>query len=150
MKQPATHSAEWATRRWCGLLGLVVWAGACFGQSGPATVRISGTVMGGSGKHPIHVALWDAAGFLEKPVEEIRIGPGAASEFHFEVQPGRWALSAYEDGNENGKLDMGLFGPKEPSGFWRPFHGWHKPRFDDVAVDVERDVTGAQIQLGKP
>jgi uncharacterized protein (DUF2141 family) len=56
-------------------------------------------------------------------------------------------VSAYEDKNGNGVLDMGLFGPKEPSGFWRPFHAWRKPRFDDVAVDVGRDIADANVTL---
>ena len=42
---------------------------------------------------------------------------------------------------------MGVFGPKEPSGFWRPFHGWRKPRFDDVAVQIDQNTTDAEIKL---
>ena len=136
-------------RRWVRLI-LLLWAGVCFGQVGPgdrATVELSGKVTGGSGKHTIHVAVWNEAGFLAHPVEEVRIAPGAATEFHFDVKRGRWALSAYEDVNENAKLDMGLFGPKEPSGFWRPFHAWRKPRFDDVALEVERDTSGIEIRV---
>jgi hypothetical protein len=44
-------------------------------------------------------------------------------------------------------LDMGRFGPKEPSGMWRPFHAWRKPRFDDVATLVDRPVGGVDIKL---
>ncbi|HEX4308820.1 MAG TPA: DUF2141 domain-containing protein [Acidobacteriaceae bacterium] len=105
--------------------------------------------MSGPRSHAVHVVLWDAAGFLNKPVKEIVIEPQASPDYHFEVRAGRWALSAFEDENDNGKLDMGAFGPKEPSGFWRPFHAWRKPRFDDVAAEVDRDVTDADIRLGK-
>jgi hypothetical protein len=56
-------------------------------------------------------------------------------------------VSAYEDRNENGVLDMGLFGPKEPSGFWRPFAGWHKPHFDEVVVQVDRNIADADVTL---
>jgi len=73
--------------------------------------------------------------------------PGEPAEYHFEVAPGRWALSAYDDLNDNGKLDMGAFGPKEPNGFWKPFHAWRKPRFDDVAVEVDHDIGNADIRL---
>jgi hypothetical protein len=31
---------------------------------------------------------------------------------------------------------MGLFGPKEPAGFFKPFAGWHRPSFDEVAFEV--------------
>lgn len=141
----------WKFRAWLWVLPAILTVGsACRGQTATAPgpmLHVSGQVMGASGKHTVHVALWNAAGFLEHPVEEIRIAPGAATEYSFAVQPGRWALSAYEDVNENGKLDMGHFGPKEPSGFWRPFHGWRRPRFDDVAVEVGKDQAGIEIRL---
>jgi uncharacterized protein (DUF2141 family) len=110
---------------------------------------LSGKVTGGSGTHAVYVALWDASGFLQLPVQKTRIDPGATAVFHFQVPAGRWALSAFEDENGNGLLDEGAFGPKEPSGFWRPFHGWHKPRFDEVAFQIDRDMTDIEIRLRK-
>jgi uncharacterized protein (DUF2141 family) len=110
-------------------------------------ITISGRVLGASGKHPVHVALWDAGSFLERPVQEAQIAAGSEMHFQFTVRPSRWALSAFEDLNENGVLDMGLFGPKEPSGFWRPFSGWRKPRFDDVATVCDSNVSEADINL---
>ena len=71
------------------------------------------------------------------------IEPGRVPRFEFVVEQGRWVVSAYEDLNENGALDMGLFGPKEPSGLWRPFRGWHRPHFDEVASAVDRDIRDA-------
>jgi uncharacterized protein (DUF2141 family) len=113
----------------------------------PGTVKISGRISGASGKGAIYVALWGADGFLKSPIQQIRIEPGSDPVYHFEVPAGRWAVSAFEDKNSNGKLDMGLFGPKEPSGFWHAFSGWHKPRFDEVAVAVDADVINADIAL---
>jgi len=143
--------ASWR-RRWMWVRLIAIWIAICMAQTGSAgvdTFTLSGKVIGGSGKHTIHVALWDAAGFLEKPVQEIRIEPGAATDFHFKLPGGRWALSAFEDENQNGKLDIGMFGPREPSGFWHPFHAWRKPRFEDVAVEIDRDRTDADIRLGR-
>jgi uncharacterized protein (DUF2141 family) len=111
------------------------------------TISVRGHVAGASGRYPVYVALWDSAGFLAHPVQELHVPAGAEPAFSFEVTPGRWALSAYEDRNGNGKLDMGLFGPREPSGFGRRFKAWRKPRFGDVAVLFARDTTGADIQL---
>ena len=122
---------------------------ACLLAAGANTVTLSGKVTGGSGKHTIYVALWDGQNFLGKPVQQIRIASGTTPDFHFDVPPGRWALSAYEDKNENGKLDMGMFGPSEPSGFWHPFHAWRKPRFSDVAVQIDHDTSGIEIKLGR-
>jgi hypothetical protein len=110
---------------------------------------VSGRVNGGSGKHTIFVALWDAGGFLKRPVQQFRIEPGADPRFQFRIPAGRWAISAFEDENGNGILDMGVFGPREPSGFWRPFHAWRKPHFDDVASQIDRETTDADIQLNR-
>ena len=119
------------------------------GQAVPQTVTISGTVLGASGKHTVHVALWDASGFLKKPAQELQFKPPLRPVFQFRVTTGTWTLSAYEDENENGVLDMGTFGPKEPSGFWRAFHQWRKPRFTDVAFSIEKDIANADIQIRK-
>jgi uncharacterized protein (DUF2141 family) len=53
------------------------------------------------------------------------------------VPPGRYAIQAFHDANDNGELDQGLFGiPKEGLGFsndgWK---GWSRPRFDNAAFD---------------
>lgn len=109
--------------------------------------EISGKVIGGSGKHTIFVALWGAQGFLDKPVQQVRIDPPALPVFHFYVPAGSWAVSAFEDENNNGVLDMGRFGPKEPSGFWRAFHGWRKPRFRDVEISVDHNIADASVTL---
>jgi len=110
-------------------------------------VVLSGKVLGASGKGTVHVALWQAEGFLKHPTAEVHFDPGKTTIFHFDVVPGRYALSAFEDLNRNGILDMGMFGPKEPTGFWRPFQGWHKPRFDEVATQFDGDARGLDIVL---
>jgi hypothetical protein len=110
------------------------------------TLSFSGRVIGGSGKHTMHVILWNAEGFLDKPVQELKL-PAGASEFKLSARRGRWAVSAYEDQNENGALDLGAFGPKEPNGFSRPFKAWRKPRFDDVSFVADRDLVGLDVVL---
>ena len=129
------------------LLFVALLAPAGSQQAGVPPVTLSGKVMGASGKHPVYVALWSSAGFLVKPVQQIRIEPGSDSSFYFRVAPGAWALSGYEGVNENGKLDMGMFGPKEPSGFWHPFHAWRRPRFSDVSFTANSDQAQADIDL---
>jgi len=126
------------------LLTLSPAAGA---EDGPAVVALAGRVHGASGRHAIHVALWRRDGFLEHPAREARFAPGQPPEFRFDVPQGKWAVSAFEDRNDNGVLDMGLFGPKEPAGFWRPFTAWRRPKFDDVAAAILRDTTDADVTL---
>ena len=128
----------------------VVLAGlwlASVASAAPAPVRLSGRVIGASGKYAVYIALWHSDGFLTRPVDQVCLKPGTTMKFNFEVAPGHLALSAFEDRNGNGQLDMGVFGPREPSGFWRPFSAWRKPRFDDVRALVARDTLNADITL---
>jgi uncharacterized protein (DUF2141 family) len=114
---------------------------AVLGVTLAASAVVSGHVAGSSGKHSVYVALWAPTGFLEKPAQALRFDAGVEPAFAFTVADGgRWAMSAYEDVNENGVLDQGFFGPKEPSGFSVPFKKWRKPTFDDVVFDVLGDV----------
>jgi len=112
------------------------------------TVKLAGHIHHASGKSVVYVALWGSQdGFLEKPAQTMRIAAGADTNYKFDVAPGQWAVSAFEDTNGNGVLDMGMFGPKEPSGFWRAFTAWHKPKFDEVSARVDKDIPDADITL---
>jgi uncharacterized protein (DUF2141 family) len=132
------------------LIGISISSGQAKAKA-PAqgTITLSGKVLGASAKHTVCVALWNENSFLKKPVQQVQFKTGANTDFQFHVAPGAWAISAYEDENENGVLDMGMFGPKEPSGFWRPFHQWRKPRFADVSSTIDKDTPNADIQLHK-
>ena len=65
------------------------------------------------------------------------------------VEPGRYAISAYHDRNSNGRLDSGPFGiPKEPYGFSRDARGaMGPPSFDDAAFDVPAEGLSLVIHL---
>jgi uncharacterized protein (DUF2141 family) len=128
-------------------ISVVAVSVAAVAEAGPATVALSGRVRGASGTHAVYVAVWRREGFLDHPFRTARFAPGAAPEFRFDLPPDSWALSAFEDRNDNGVLDMGVFGPKEPSGFWRPFNAWRRPKFEDVAAPVPRDTPNADITL---
>ena len=52
---------------------------------------------------------------------------------------GQYAVSVYQDSNNNGQLDTGLFGiPKEKYGF---SNGARRPNFRDCLFDFSRDMT---------
>ena len=127
-----------------GLIGVV---GAARSDTRSATFRLSGRVVGASGKNAIYVALWQADGFLVRPAQTRRIAAGEEPVFHFDVPAGHWAISAFEDRNGNATLDMGAFGPEEPNGFWRPFAAPRKPEFADVDTLIDRDIANANVTL---
>jgi uncharacterized protein (DUF2141 family) len=132
---------------------IAVTAAALIGLAGgieaqqPQSVTVSGRILGATGHHPIHIAVWDAKGFLRTPFQESFVAASGVAQYAFTIPVGQWAISAYEDRNGDGELNMGMFGPKEPSGFWPPYRGRHRPRFTEVAQLIEHDMPDADITL---
>jgi uncharacterized protein (DUF2141 family) len=64
------------------------------------------------------------------------------------LRPGRYAVKCFQDTNGNGKIDIGIFGPKEP---WATFRSarpkLRAPRFEEMAFTVTHDVTDADLLL---
>ena len=110
-------------------------------------VQISGSVRGASGHHTIHILLWDKHGFLRTAAQESFLAPRTTVHYALAVPVGQWAIAASEDRNENGVVDSGRFGPKEPLGFWPAFHAPRHPRFAEVAIQIDHDVSDADITL---
>ena len=115
--------------------------------AGPRSVKLSGRIAGWSGKHPLYLALWNEKEFLVRPAQGRKLNAGDEALFDFDVSIGKWAVSAFEDLDGNGNLNMGMFGPTEPNGFWKPFRAWRKPRFADVAVLIDHDTANATLQI---
>src|SRR6516165_2493386 len=69
------------------------------------------------GKGTVVVEVWnDENLFFKKPMVSRSLKADSQSlEFSFELPGGRYAISAYQDINDNKKLDLGMFNkPKEP------------------------------------
>lgn len=66
-----------------------------------------------------------------------------------DLKPGIYALSAYQDENDNRELDRGMFGiPKEPYGFSRNARGDKgPPEFRDARFEVIEGGTRTRIRL---
>jgi uncharacterized protein (DUF2141 family) len=61
------------------------------------------------------------------------------------LPPGRYAIQAFHDANNNGECDQGLFGiPREGVGFSNDaFKGLSRPKFSNAAFDF----TGGHLRL---
>jgi uncharacterized protein (DUF2141 family) len=135
----------------CSAVLLVV--GGLFTASLAEAARITVTIDGiRSTDGVIMVGLCDtAAAFPDRFIK----GQSAAAKtpsvtLIFEnVAPGRYALSAFQDRNNNGKLDRGAFGvPQEPFGFSRDARAMMgPPSFDDAAFDVPAQGIALVIHL---
>ena len=113
---------------------------------------VSGFVTGCSSKHSIHVILYDEISFKDMTAIEESIYEPTGSEdckipFTLNTPKGSYTIAAFEDENNNKKLDFFFFIPKEPSGFFRKFSGMSAPKFDILKFDVDGDFFGADVKL---
>ncbi|HEU0201625.1 MAG TPA: DUF2141 domain-containing protein [Burkholderiaceae bacterium] len=129
---------------------LLALGAATFGARAAAadlTVEVNGVTSAGG---EVAVALFNNADeFPAKFAHGKRVkaeGKTAVVVFK-DLPPGRYAVSAYHDANENKKLDRGLFGiPKEPYGFSQEARGFGgPPEFRDAAFELPAD--GARVSV---
>lgn len=133
MKKTLPHTPPMLALALCGL---------AFGaQAADLTVEIDGALAKGGS---VAVALFDAAAaasFPKAPTAGQRTAAtqGPVTVVFRNLQPGRYALSGYQDQNDNQRLDRGMFGiPKEPNGFSQDARGaGGPPEFRDAAFEVK-------------
>ena len=120
---------------------LCLLASALLGPfGGQTTIRVTvQNIQVGQGS--IAVAVYGSSGdFLKKPLAAQRRPAGQSNmDFTFDLPPGQYAIAAYQDLNDNGQLDAGMFNiPKEPYGFsnnYRP--RFSAPHYEDCAIRVD-------------
>jgi uncharacterized protein (DUF2141 family) len=102
------------------------------------------------GKGTVMVAIWnDEKLFLKTPFLSKSLPADQTSlEFSFVLPDGEYAISLFQDINNNGKLDLGLFNiPKEPTGFGNNFRPkFSAPKFKDCSVILVQSMT-TEIEL---
>ena len=118
-------------------------------QAARVTVTVDGIR---STEGVILVAVFDgAATFLKKALQGQSVMAHAPSvTLIFEnLQPGRYAMSAFHDRNGDGKLDRGVFGiPTEPYGFSRDARAaMGPPVFADAVFEIPADGISLVIHL---
>jgi len=83
----------------------------------------------------------------------LKVGPeeikkGRVSFVYKDVPPGTYGIKCYQDVNGNKKLDMGLFGPKEPWGNYRSVRPMFRgPKFEEIAFEVDKDITDIRFEI---
>jgi uncharacterized protein (DUF2141 family) len=96
------------------------------------------------GKGSVYASVWaNAETFFKKPMlSEVMKADQDSVQFIFRLTPGEYAISAYQDINDNKKLDQGLFGiPKEPVGFGNNFRPrFSAPQFRDCSLLIKNDM----------
>ena len=115
-----------------------------------ATIEVKvSSVVGGRGK--VNVAVCDKERFLKDCLYS-GSAPAQANDTVVTIQnvpKGTWAVLAYQDENQNDKLDRNLIGiPSENYGFSRDARGkFGPPDFSDAAIDVRDEAMAVTIKL---
>ncbi|QMU66432.1 MAG: DUF2141 domain-containing protein [Flavobacteriaceae bacterium] len=104
-----------------------------------------------SDKGFIYVALYDnETDFLKKFIKStiVEIKDKKATAALEDIPPGEYAISAFHDKNENGKLDVNFFGiPKEPTGTSNNIRGFMgPPKYKKAKFELKEDRT-LKIQI---
>lgn len=75
---------------------------------------------------------------------------GGTARLIFTLPPGRYAVVAFHDANDNGQLDTNILGiPTEGYAFSRDARGFMSaPSFDSAALELTESGTRATITLG--
>ena len=105
----------------------------------------------------VEVNLWQGAdGWLDRDSDASRYrtssvqGVAGTAQAVFEAVPhGDYAVTAYQDDNDNGRLDQGMFRlPKERLGFSNGLRPrFAAPAYEDAAVYLENDLLQVRIHL---
>lgn len=98
-------------------------------------IKIS-NIQKSSGKVVVEI-YQDEASWLESPHKQLRLSPDEdIITASFDVPHGKYAISIYQDVNENGELDRNFVGiPKEPVGFGNNYKPFGKPKFESASVE---------------
>ena len=77
--------------------------------------------------------------------------PQNTTKVYFEfnnVPEGIYAIKCFQDLNNNNRIDMGLFGPKEPYGLYRVkkrFFG--APKFENLSFYLYKNISNIKLKL---
>jgi uncharacterized protein (DUF2141 family) len=129
---------------------LLLCAATASAHASAASVEVHvSSVVGGRGK--VNVAVCDKERFL-KDCLYTGSAPAQANDTVVtipNVPKGTWAVLAYQDENQNDKLDRNLIGiPSENYGFSRDARGkFGPPDYEEAAIEVGDEPTIARIKL---
>ncbi|GHV56907.1 hypothetical protein FACS1894182_04480 [Bacteroidia bacterium] len=95
-------------------------------------------------KGHLMVALYDKDNFRKKPVSAqlVKVEAETVVVVFENIPAGEYAVSLFQDENDNGKLDTGLFGiPTEKYGFSNNAKGQYgPPSYNDCRFIIEEDT----------
>ena len=112
---------------------------------------LSGVVeYSGPGSIYIYVVDEESSGTPNHGIRWATLVPdGEDLPFAFDAIPaGRYGIRCFQDRNQNGRLDRGIFGPTEPWAMsWQDEEPRAWPRWEDWSFEVNRDLRDITLVL---
>ena len=89
--------------------------------------------------------------WLQKPFREVKLSPeNKLQTVTFDLPYGNYAISIYQDSNENGELDRNFIGiPKEPIAFGNNHRPFGEPDFESSTITFDASYQPQEIELYK-
>ncbi len=89
--------------------------------------------------------------WLESPYKKMVLSTGQdVQTASFQVPYGKYAISVYQDLNDNGEADMNFLGiPKELVGFGNNFKPFGEPKFESCLIEFNATSKPEEIKLYK-
>lgn len=97
----------------------------------------------------VYVSVFSEKDFLKKSIQtKSVIASGRKVFVEFDLPPGEYAVSTYQDVNANGKLDRYFIGkPKEPYGFSNNIKPFGPPNYKDCKFTLANYKKSISISL---
>jgi len=133
------------------IIGIILIANTKTAPStfGPQTLDVQiSNIQKNSGKIVVEIYNTESS-WLKSPFRKIVLSTNEATKTaSFEVPPGKYAISVYQDVNENGELDRTFIGiPKEPVGFGNNYKPFGKPKFESASIEHGTAAKPQEIKL---
>lgn len=118
-------------------------------QSKTLDIKVTG-IKENSGKVIVEIYR-DEASWLEKPLQKLELTSDSETKvFSFSVPYGKYAVTVYQDLNNNRETDMNFLSiPKEPVGFGNNYKPFGEPKFESSLVEYSANKQPEPIELYK-
>jgi uncharacterized protein (DUF2141 family) len=120
-----------------------------FKTNGNTTLKVEVSNFENKASTKIWVSVFSEKDFLEKSIQtKSVIISGSKVIVEFDLPPGEYAVSTYQDVNSNGKLDRYFIGkPKEPYGFSNNVKPFGPPSYKDCKFNLTSSPKLISISL---
>lgn len=120
-----------------------------FKPNGSTTLKVEVSNFENKASTKIWVSVFSEKDFLEKSIQtKSVVVSGNKVIVEFDLPKGEYAVSTYQDVNNNGKLDRYIIGkPKEPYGFSNNVNPFGKPSYKDCKFTLVNSPKSISIKL---